>query len=56
VDAIYRREEQAATPNWPKKATLAVFLPAFAGFSAESGENRGSKSRLSPPKGLATPP
>jgi phosphatidylethanolamine-binding protein (PEBP) family uncharacterized protein len=37
----------------PKMPLSVLFLPAFAGFSSESGENRVCQSRFSVTKGLA---
>jgi len=36
-----------------EKDKTVTFLPAFAGFSAESGKNWLAKSRFSLPNGLA---
>jgi hypothetical protein len=45
-------QETYAAPG-PKQAGIVTILPAFAGFSSETGENCLAKSRLPPLNGLA---
>jgi hypothetical protein len=53
MDAMSRAQGQEARLRRAKKATVMLFLPAFAGFSSESGKNRPGKPRFSLSKGLA---
>jgi hypothetical protein len=49
------QEQERKHPFGAKTAESVTFLPAFAGFSAKTGENRLAKSRFSALAGLATP-
>jgi hypothetical protein len=48
MDAMSSAQEQEVTyPNCYNRAETVTFLPAFARFSSETGENRVAKSRFS---------
>jgi hypothetical protein len=50
MDAMTSPRGQEPPNASREKAVFALFSAAFAGFSAESGENRAAKPRLDGPK------
>jgi hypothetical protein len=46
MNAMSRAQGQEPPNASRKKAVFVLFSAAFAGFSAESGENRAAKPRL----------